>query len=153
MMKAHPIIIHSFCFLLVMAVTATAAPFRSLGPVDVTGLISEIIWIPEQKIKGQTGMSGSAGHDRLNPAHFLVTLSNYVGVTSETAVMMTRYLNWTAVKGHDPLYRPSFILIQINPSDKNALKKGLKIRVTGYEVRGDEGGTWTSYKSVEILNH
>ncbi len=136
-----------------MAMTATAAPLRPLGPVEVTGLISEIIWVPEQKIKGQTGMSGSAGHDRLNPAHFLVTLSNYEGVTPENAVMMTRYLNLNALKGYEPQNRPSFILLKINHSDKNALKKGLKIRVTGYEVRGDEGGTWTSYKSVEILNH
>jgi hypothetical protein len=153
MTKTHQIIFFVFCFLLVTAMTTTAAPLRPVGPIDVTGLVSEIIWVPEQKIKGHPGMSGSAGHDRINAAHFLVTLLNYEGVTTETAVLMTRYLNWTALKGYEPLNSPSFILLKINHSDKNALKKGLKIRVMGYEVRGDEGGTWTSYKSVEILNH
>lgn len=45
---------------------------------------------------------------------------------------------------------PPFIILQIAHSDRNHLKKGMKIRVSGYTVRGDEGGTWTSYKKIEI---
>jgi len=127
-----------------------ASPIRPVGPVDVAGRVSEITWVPEQKIKGRPGMSGSLGHDRINPAHFLVTLIDYEGVPSETAAMMTRYLNQAALKGKDPKDRPSFILLKINHNDKNYLKMGLKMRVVGYTVRGDEGGTWTSYKAVEI---
>jgi hypothetical protein len=134
-------------------INTLAAPIRPVGPVDVTGRVSETTWVPEQKIKGRPGMSGSLGHDRINPSHFLVTLIDYEGVTSETAVTMTRYINWTALKGYEPLKRPSFILLKINHTDKNFLKKGLKIRVVGYTVRGDEGGTWTSYTRVEILDH
>jgi hypothetical protein len=46
-----------------------------------------------------------------------------------------------------------FILLRINHSDKNALKKGSKIRVIGYQVSGDDGGTRTDYKSVQIPDH
>jgi hypothetical protein len=153
MTKHRQIIFYIFYFLMSMAMTATAAPLRPVGPVDVTGLISEIVWVPEQKIKGQPGMSGSAGHDRINPAHFLVTLLDYEGVASETAVLLIRYLNWSALKGYEPQNRPPFILLRINHSDRNALKKGQKIRVIGYRIGGDEGGTWTSFNSFEILNH
>ena len=138
-------------FLMVMVMNTSASPIRPVGPIDVTGRVSEITWVPEQKIKGRPGMSGSLGHDRINPAHFLVHLTDYDGVTVETAVMMTRYLDQAAFKSKGPKDRPSFILLKINHKDQNYLKKGLKIRVVGYTVRGDEGGTWTSYKAVEIL--
>ena len=134
-------------------INTLAAPIRPVGPVDVTGRVSEITWVPEQKVKGRPGMSGSLGHDRINPSHLLVTLIDYEGVNSEIAVTMTRYINWTALKGHEPQNRPSFILLKIYHTDKNFLKKGMKIRVVGYTVRGDEGGTWTSYTRVEILDH
>jgi hypothetical protein len=141
------------CYLIVMAINTFAAPIRPVGPVDVTGLISEITWIPEQKVKGQAWMSGSAGQDRIWPAHFLLTLINYNGVPAETAGMMTRYINWVALKNEDPKEKPSFILLKINHSKKNYLKKGMKIKVVGYTVRGDEGGTWTNFTTVEILDY
>jgi hypothetical protein len=31
------------------------------------------------------------------------------------------------------------------------MKKGLRIKVRGYKVAGDEGGTWTSFTGIEIL--
>jgi hypothetical protein len=142
-----------YFFLMVIVMNSSASPIKPVGPVDVAGRVTEITWVPEQKIKSRPGMSGSLGHDRINPAHFLVTLIDYEGVTSETAVMMTRYINWTALKGHEPPNRPSFILLKINHNNKNYLKKGWKIRVVGYTVRGDEGGTWTAYKAVEIFKH
>jgi hypothetical protein len=141
------------CFLIVMGINAFAAPIRPVGPVDVTGLVSEITWIPEQKVKGQSRMPGSAGHDRIWPAHFLVTLISYSGVPAETAVIMTRYVNRAALKNEDPNEKPSFILLKINHSEKNYLKKGIKIKVVGYTVRGDEGGTWTDFTTVEILDY
>ncbi len=140
-------------FLMVMVMNTLAFPIRPVGPVDVTGKVSEITWVPEQKIKGHPEMSGSAGHDRLRPAHFLVHLTDYDGVTIETAVTMTRYIDQAALKSKGPKDRPSFILLKINHNDQNYLKQGLKIRVVGYTVRGDEGGTWTSYKAIEILDH
>ena len=151
--KGYQLSISTCCFLIVIAMNTFAAPIRPIGPVDVTGLVSEITWIPEQKIKGNVRISGSAGHDRIRPAHFLVTLTDYYGVTAETAVTMTRYINWGVLKNDDPKGRPSFILLKINHSEKNFLKKGMKLRVLGYTVKGDEGGTWTYYTTVEIINH
>ena len=150
--KIFQISITVCCFLLFLTINALSAPIRPVGPVDVRGTVSEIKWVPEEKLKGIPGMSGSAGHDRVIPEHFLVTLIDYDGVTAETARMMTRYLDWTALKGEEQKDKPSFILLRINYSDRNYLKKDRKIKVRGYTVRGDEGGTWTSYGAVDILS-
>lgn len=137
-----------YCFLYIIVSNAVAAPIRPVGPVDVSGTVSEIKWVPEEKLKGISGMSGSAGRDRVIPGHFLVTLTDYDGVTVETAKMMIGYLDWNAFKGEEQKDKPSFILVRINYSDRDYLKKGRKIKVSGYTVKGDEGGTWTSYGSV-----
>ena len=140
------------CFLCIIALHATAAPIMPVGPVDVSGTVSEIKWVPEEKLKGIPGMSGSAGHDRVIPEHFLVTLIDYDGVTAETARMMTWYLDWNAFKDKGQKDKPSFILLRINSSDGNYLKKDREIKVSGYTVRGDEGGTWISYSTIDILS-
>ena len=139
-----------FCFLFNITLNAMAAPIRPIGPVDVSGTISEIKWVPEEKVRGIPGMSGSLGHDRTRFAHFLVTLTDYDGVNAETARRMTGYLDRTSFKGGDQGDKPSFILLKINHNDKNYLKKGMRMRVIGYKVRGDEGGTWTYYDKLEI---
>jgi hypothetical protein len=142
----------SVCFFLcIIALKSLGAPIRPVEPVDVSGTVSEIKWVPEEKLKGIPGMSGSAGHDRVIPEHFLVTLIDYDGVTAETARMMTWYLDSNALKDEGQKDKPSFILLRINYSDRNYLKKGMKIKVSGYTVRGDEGGTWTSYGAIDIL--
>lgn len=143
------ILIYSFFFLI--SVIAMGAPIIPIGPVEISGTVSEIKWVPEKKIKGIPRMSGSLGHDRIVPAHFLITLTNYKGVDSKTAITMTRYLDWSALQGEEKKEKPPFILLKINHSDKEYLKRGMKIKVIGYTVRGDEGGTWTSYKNIEIL--
>lgn len=140
--------IFAIFYLFILSVDSGAAPIRPVGPLDVAGTISEIKWVPEVRVKGKPGMSGSAGHDRVRPAHFSVTLRDYEGVDTQTAIIMTRYLDWNAFKNKEQEGKPSFILLQINHNDKNYLKKGMKIRVTGYTVRGDEGGTWTDYDKV-----
>src|SRR4030042_4071442 len=119
-----PISIYFFLFF--VTINATAAPIRPIGPVDVTGTVSEIKWVPEKKVKGIPRMSGSAGVDRIIPAYFLVTLTDYDGVNTETAIMMTRYLDWAALKGEEHKDKLSFILLKINCSDKNYLRKGMK---------------------------
>jgi hypothetical protein len=45
---------------------------------------------------------------------------------------------------------PPFIILKLDHKDKSYLKKGMKIRVKGYKVRGDEGGTWTSNSGVSV---
>jgi hypothetical protein len=138
-------------WIMAAVLTATAAPIRPVGPVDIIGLVREAAWVPEQKIKGRPGMSGSAGKDRINPAHFLVTLIDYQGVGPETALLMTRYLDWNALKDLNLPQKPPFILLKINSNDRKQLRPGMKIQVKGYTVRGDEGGTWTGFDSLQIL--
>ena len=96
-------------------------------------------------------MSGSAGIDRTVPAHFLVTLRDFEGVDSKTALVMTRYLDPSVFKDEGKDIIPPFIILKINQSDKNYLKQGMLIKVRGYTVRGDEGGTWTHYTKIDIL--
>lgn len=140
------------CLIFLIVIQTFAAPIIPIGPIDITGTVSEIKWVPEEKLKGIPGMSGSAGHDRVIPEHFLVTLIDFDGVSAEIARMMTKYLDWNALKSEDQKGRPSFILVRINSNDRNYLMKGSKIKVSDYTVKGDEGGTWTSYGAIDILS-
>jgi hypothetical protein len=128
-----------------------AAPIPPLGPMQVSGTVSELLWVAEKKVKGIRGMSGSAGVDRVIPAHFLMTLKGFQGIDAETARAMTRYFDQEAFKYEKKNFMPTFIILKINHNDKNYLKKGMEITVTGYTVMGDEGGTWTHYTKLDIL--
>lgn len=141
----------AFLIIFSAAFNTLAAPIRPIGPVDVSGTVSDLKWNPEKKIKGLPGMSGSAGSDRIVPAHFVVTLRGFEGVDSKTALAMTRYVDWSAFKDEGNNFIPSFIILKINQSDNNYLKQGMFIKVSGYTVRGDEGGTWTHYTKIDIL--
>jgi hypothetical protein len=136
--------------LILFGSTLNAAPIRGQGPFDITGTISESAWVPEEFRKGRPGWSGSLRHDRVVPSHFVVKLVKYSGVPAESAVRITRYINYKAYGEGNPSGMPPFIILKINSKESKFLKKGMKIRVTGYTVRGDEGGTWTSNTGVSI---
>jgi len=138
-------------FVILSGLSAFAAPIRPVGPVDVTGTISEIQWVPEKTVKGIPRMTGSAAKDRVVSPHFLVRLVDYEGVSAEAAVTMTRYLEWPAFQNHEIKGRPPFILLKFDYGQPTYLKKGMRIRVIGYQVAGDEGGTWTSFTGIEII--
>jgi len=128
-----------------------AVPVRPLGPVNISGKVNDLNWVPEKKIKATHGMSGSAGRDRTIPAHFLVKLENFEGIDSRTAVIMTRYIDRSAFKNQGWDVKPPFILLKINHTDQNYLRKGMKIKVSGYTVRGDEGGVWTYFTRIDVI--
>ncbi|MBU1564631.1 MAG: hypothetical protein KJ630_03255 [Proteobacteria bacterium] len=151
MQKGFRHIITLYCSLFTMAAICSAAPLPPFTPVDVMGKITEIRWIEAQHIKGISGMSGTAGHNRDVPAHFIVKLTEYSGVSKETAREMTRYIDWHALKEEGEKSRPSFILLQINHENRTVLQEGMSIMVNGYTVKGDEGGTWTSLEKLDIL--
>ena len=142
----------AFILILFAGFNTLAAPIRPIGPVDLTGTVSDLKWNPDKKIKGLPGMSGSAGVDRTVPAHFLVTLKDFEGVDPKTALAMTRYVDWSVFKDEKDNFIPPFIILKINQNDNNYLKQGMFIKVSGYTVRGDEGGTWTYYTKIDILN-
>jgi hypothetical protein len=139
------------CVVIVGGSSGFAAPIRPVGPVEVTGTISEVQWVPEKSVKGLPRLSGSAGRDRVISPHFLIRLVDYEGVSSEAAITMTRYLDWSAYGDQNLKARPSFILLKIDYGDRDYLKKGMRITVNGYKVAGDEGGTWTTFTGIEIL--
>ena len=152
MKKYYPLFLATL-FILFSVCHGIAVPVRPLGPVDISGTVSELHWVPEKKIKAVRGMSGSAGKDRTFPAHFLVTLEDFEGVDRQTAAAMTRYIDWSALKDQEKGCRPSFVLLKINHNDKNYLKKGMRIKVSGYTVRGDEGGTWTYFTGIDVMKN
>ena len=43
--------------------------------------------------------------------------------------------------------------MKINNNDKNIFKKGMKIRVSGYTVHGDEGKTLTHFRRTNIMKN
>jgi hypothetical protein len=138
----------AIAFVLFSACNASAAPIPPLGPVDITGTVVQAQWIPEQKIKGIPGMSGTLGIDRVKRAHFVVALEQYEGVDAKTARQMTGYLDASAPREPDSTQAPQRILMQLDHEDKEFLKKGMRITVKGYKIAGDEGGTWTSYEEI-----
>lgn len=48
-----------------------------VDPVDITGTIIDAEWMPERKVKGRPGYSGSLGHDRTFPAQFRAQLKDF----------------------------------------------------------------------------
>ncbi|MBI5848868.1 MAG: hypothetical protein HZB31_13155 [Nitrospirae bacterium] len=135
------------CFVLFMASNSFSAPLPRFEPVDLSGTISDVRWFPEKSVMGTPGMSGSAGKDRTFPAHFIVELNNAEGVDRETAGRLSYFVAGERSKGR----KDSTMFLQLDHRDRNFLQKGMEIRIRGYTVRGDEGGTWTSYKKIEVL--
>ena len=152
LLKEYYLLFMALLFILFAVSNGIAAPIRPIGPVDVNGTVSDLKWNPEKVIKGIPGMSGSAGHDRIMPAHFIVTLRDFNGVDSGTAAAMTSYIDWSVFKDKGRNFIPPFVVLMINHKDQNYLNKGMKIKVSGYTVRGDEGGTWTHFSRIDIIN-
>jgi hypothetical protein len=49
--KEGSLSISIYFFIFFVTINAMTAPIRPLGPVDVTGTVSEIKWVPEKKVK------------------------------------------------------------------------------------------------------
>ena len=120
--------------------SATAAPIPRTGPITLEGTIEDLRWSPEQSHKGMPKMSGSLAHDRTFPARYVVVLREI-----------------TILDGHggyglavDVAERKATLLLA-HPADDQFLRKGMRIRVSGYEEGGDEGGTWSNHVSIEVL--
>lgn len=149
MKKDAPLMISLFCAILVGG-TAIAAPLPREQPANISGTIAEAKWFPAKSLRGIPGMSGSAGHDRTVAAHFLVTLKNYDGISSATAKRISFYVR-PAAAGAMSTDQPT-VQLQLNHEDREYLKSGMRIRVKGYQIAGDEGGTWTRFSAIEILS-
>lgn len=141
------------CFLLsILAARLMAAPLPQLDPADVTGTISALVWIPQKEFKGIPGLSGTAGQDRVMAAHFLVTLSPFAGVEEGPASLMSEFVAPGGAREANAEGPGKILMLKLEHQDATFLKKGMQIRITGYCLSGDEGGTWTSYREIRILS-
>ena len=126
-----------------------SAPLPPVGKTDIDGTIEKATWEPGKKLKAIKGMSGSAGRDRTLPAHFVIVLKSFSGPNVKQAAMMNSFVG--AVKSGDTAgTMPARLIVWINSNDPPYLKPGMRIRISGYTVTGDEGGTWSHHDGVQI---
>lgn len=135
---------------LCLASSLFSAPLPPVGQADTQGVIESAQWVPQKRQKAIRGMSGSAGLDRTFPAHFVVVLKNWSGPTTRQAAMMNSFVG-TAAAGGKSGARQERLTVWINTPDSSLLKSGMTIRVPGYTVSGDEGGTWAHHEPVQVL--
>ncbi len=119
---------------------AGAAPLPRTGPITLEGTIEDIRWQPGESRDGVPGMSGSLSRKRTFPARYVVVLRD---------VRIVDARGGTGVSVDASGKRATLLLV--HPTDDRSLKTGMRIRVTGYEEWGDEGGTWSRHVSVEVL--
>jgi peptidyl-prolyl isomerase F (cyclophilin D) len=122
------------------AARSHAAPMRPTAPMTIEGTIHKIDWIAQTQVKGQPGLSGTAGVDRTIPAHYLVTLTDVVVSVAESA------------QGWQPFKTGDDIRIALDhPKNDGALKQGMRIRIVDFQMTGDEGGIRTSFKEIALV--
>lgn len=119
---------------------AETAPIPKTGPLTLEGTIEDVQWSPVLTHKAMPGMSGTLAQERTFPARYRVILRDITIVEA-----LGGYGISVDVDG-----RVATLLLN-HPSDDQFLKKGLRIRVVGYEESGDEGGTWSKHVSIEVL--
>jgi hypothetical protein len=121
---------------------AEAAPLPPFPPVNICGVIVEQSWIPTEFAQGRPGFSGSLGHDRTFPAHVRIILENYTGIDATIAKTINGFLSVTELS---EMKRVLLLL----PTDNPELLRGFhRLCIEGFTIRGDEGGTWTTYRRM-----
>ena len=135
-----------------LAPLVLAAPTPRFGPFDVEGTVSHVQWLPEKFVKAGPMMTGTAGHDRVFPAHFLVSLTAYSGIDAGTIREMKYVFPWSISAEQDSRGMPEFIILHLSHNDKAFMKEGMRIRVRGYVLWGDEGGAYPSYEEIQVLS-
>jgi len=132
-------IIYCLFYAVLFTTLAFSAPMPSWNPITIEGTVGEISWCPMETAKSNPGSWGSARHDRTFPAHYNVKLSDIV-VPKKSHPLDPHYKNGDTID------------IELNhEEDDGYLKRGMRIKVVDYRIGGDEGGTWTFFKSLEIL--
>jgi hypothetical protein len=118
----------------------SAVPMIPLGPVDVSGTITELKWIPAKRIRGIPGMSGSAGVDRIVPEHFLACLQPYVGPDAELARAFNNMVGAGELNPANLDQAPATLVVWVLGVRPNQLKVGMQVLLPAYTIFGDEGG-------------
>jgi hypothetical protein len=118
----------------------SAVPMIPLGPVDVSGTIVELKWVPAKRIKGIPGMSGSAGFDRIIPAHYLAALRPYAGPDVQLARLLNHRIGAGDLNPADPDQAPATLVVWVLGVRPGHLKVGMRVLLPAYTIFGDEGG-------------
>jgi hypothetical protein len=129
----------------------SAAPVKPAGPMNITGTIESLEWVPKQFVTARIpGASGTLGVDRTLASRFKVVLKDYTGLTEDNVKELVRFYNG-GFPGNPPGHPSPRIHITILSDNPKLLAVGMKIQVTGYTIAGDEGGDWEHCDKLEIL--
>ena len=112
---------------------ASMGPSAVFGPVDLEGVIQQATWHPSRFIWGVPGMSGSLGQNRTIPAHYKLQFQEL------------EVSDWAEFS------RLGRVMVH-HPQDDGFLAAGIRIRIYGLTMSGDEGGDYICYDRAEILD-
>ena len=107
---------------------------QPIGPIDLEGVIHQATWYPAQFIPAIPMMSGSLGQDRTIPAHYKL---QFEAVEVSDRAEYSRLLGYGVMVSH--------------AQDDGFLAAGMRIRIHGLQMLGDEGGMQTFLDRVEVL--
>ncbi len=133
--------------LLLVAARAEAAPIPPIGPLDVCGDVVMQSWQPERFVRGKPGFSGSLGRDRTFPARFRVVLRNYRGIDAALAARINGILS---MRPEERGAGEPRVVLLVTHADARFLDGAASLCVEGYQIRGDEGGTWTYHRTLSV---
>ena len=127
-------------FGILLCAEASAVPMIPLGPVDASGTIVDLKWVPAKRIQGIPGMSGSAGGDRIIPAHYLAALRPYTGPDAQLARWFNHRVGAGDLNPADFDQAPATLVVWVHGVRPGHLKIGMRILLPAYTIFGDEGG-------------
>jgi hypothetical protein len=133
-----------------LAADALAAPLPQFVPVDLCGDIVSHSWQPERFVPAKPGFSGSLGRDRTFPARFRIVLRNYRGIDAATARTINGYLGLRPAEAGESPAGPARVVVLLPHADSRYLDGAVSLCVEGFHISGDEGGTWTRYRSLSV---
>ena len=136
--------------LVAVASTASAAPLPPVPPLDICGTVAQTLWLPPHTEPAIKGMSGSAGIERYWPGRLAVVLDNPCTDDPEARAMATMFLRGS-VGGLDHDLGPDQAVLLLPEVAPEALTLGRTLCVSGFQVSGDEGGTWTRFAALMQL--
>ena len=130
-----------------LAAPAEAAPIPPLGPLDICGDVAMQNWEPRRLVRGKPGFSGSLERDRTFPARFRVVLRNYRGIDAATAARINGVLS---MKPEERGAGEPRVVLLVPHADARFLEDAASLCLEGYHISGDEGGTWTRYRTLSV---
>ncbi|MGE5721793.1 MAG: hypothetical protein ACM3YM_04960 [Sphingomonadales bacterium] len=131
--------------------SVVAAPLPPLAPVGVCGRVQSARWLPPRTLPPVPGMSGSAGRQRSWPGRFVVVLDGVRGATNRQKAQINALLT-TSSDGAGVSLLPGQLLLVLARDDPASFNRADRLCVTGFAVKGDEGGTWTRYGDLRIIS-